>query len=368
MQAPDAPGKYTAAVLFEFLSANRDAIIARTRAKVAARSAPRATEEELKSGIPLFLDQLIAALAVSDGPIDSMADSAGEHGRERLAGGFTVAQVVHDYGEVFQSITELAGETNAPINAAEYQALHRCLDEAIAQAVTGYSSRREQAISDLETERLGALSHELRNALGAAMLSFQTLRAGSVGIGGSTAALLGRSLTRLSTLVESSMAHVRLDSGKRASERVSVRDFVEDVEVGASMEANAQGLTLSVRRAERGVDVVIDRQLLSAAVGNLLQNAFKFTRPHGHVSLMTFWTADRVLIDVADECGGLPPGDTETLFRPFEQRGENRSGLGLGLSISRRSIEADGGSLRVRDIPGVGCVFTVDLPRVLASP
>jgi hypothetical protein len=355
-------------VLHEFLSANRAAILSRTRAKIAARLAPRATEEELEKGVPLFLDQLIAALEVPGTAIGLMVDSASEHGRDLLERGFTVAQVVHDYGGVFQSITELAAETNAPISATEYQALHRCLDEAIAQAVTGYSSRREQAISDLETERLGALSHELRNALGAAMLSFQTLRAGSVGVGGSTAALLGRSLTRLSTLVESSMAHVRLDSGKRASERVSVRDFVEDVEVGASMEANAQGLTLSVRRAEPGVEVVIDRQLLAAAVGNLLQNAFKFTRSHGHVSLMTFWTADRVLIDVADECGGLPPGDTDALFRPFEQRGENRSGLGLGLSISRRSIEADGGLLRVRDIPGVGCVFTVDLPRVLASP
>jgi hypothetical protein len=146
-----------------------------------------------------------------------------------------------------------------------------------------------------------------------------------------------------------------------------VRDFVEDVEVGAAMEATAQGLTLSVRRAEPGIDVVIDRQLLAAAVGNLLQNAFKFTRPHGHVSLWTSWTTDRVLIDVADECGGLPPGDPDALFRPFEQRGDNRTGLGLGLTISRRSIEADGGLLRVRDVPGVGCVFTVDLPRLVAA-
>jgi len=364
MQAPDAPGKYTAAVLFEFLSANRDAIIARTRAKVAARSAPRATEEELKSGIPLFLDQLIAALAVSDGPIDSMADSAGEHGRERLAGGFTVAQVVHDYGGVFESILELAREVNAPISPSEHQTLHHCLDEAIAQAVTGYSRGREKAIAALETERLGALSHELRNALGAAMLSFQSLRSGSIGAGGSTAALLGRSITRLSTLVESSMAHVRLESGKRTPERVSMRDFVEDVEAGASLEASAQGLTLDVRPVEPGVDVVIDRQLLTAALANLLQNAFKFTRPHGHVSLLTSSTTERVLIDVADQCGGLPPGDVDAMFRPFEQRGKDRRGLGLGLTISRRSIEADGGLLRVRDVPGIGCVFTVDLPRL----
>jgi signal transduction histidine kinase len=355
-------------VLHEFLVANRAAIIERTRAKVAARLAPRATEEELDQGIPLFLDELIDALRASGPSVDAMAASATKHGQELLDRGFTVAQVVHDYGGVFQAITEVADETNAPLSSAEYQTLHQCLDEAIAQAVTGYTGRREQTISDQETERLGALAHELRNALGGAMLSFQTLRAGSVGVGGSTSALLGRSLTRLATLVESSMAHVRLESGKHASERVSVRDFIEDVEVGASMEANAQGITLSVRRADRGVDVVIDRQLLTGAVGNLLQNAFKFTRPHGHVSLWTSWTADRVLIDVADECGGLPPGDPDALFRPFEQRSTNRTGLGLGLTISRKSIEADGGLLRVRDIPGVGCVFTVDLPRLGGAP
>jgi signal transduction histidine kinase len=51
------------------------------------------------------------------------------------------------------------------------------------------------------------------------------------------------------------------------------------------------------------------------------------------------------------------------MFRPFTQSGTDRSGLGLGLSIARRGVEADGGMLTVRDIPGIGCVFTIELPR-----
>ena len=85
------------------------------------------------------------------------------------------------------------------------------------------------------------------------------------------------------------------------------------------------------------------------------------------MALSTNWTADRVRIEVEDRCGGLPAGDTEALFRPFEQRGGNRTGLGLGLSISRRSVEADGGVLSVRDLPGIGCVFTIDLPRQIGA-
>jgi hypothetical protein len=68
------------------------------------------------------------------------------------------------------------------------------------------------------------------------------------------------------------------------------------------------------------------------------------------------------LIEVADQCGGLPSGDLDELFSPFAQRGRDRTGLGLGLSISRRGVEANDGKLSVRNRPGKGCVFTIDLP------
>jgi signal transduction histidine kinase len=351
-------------VLHEFLSSNRAAIVARAREKVAARPAPRATGEELASGIPLFLDQLTETLRVSHISSPEMADSATVHGRRLLSLGFTVAQVVHDYGSLCLAVTELADETKAPITAAEFHIFNQCLDDAIAQAVTEYGRRREEAIADEGTERLGNLAHELRNALGAAILSFQTLKAGSVGIGGSTAGLLDRSLRRLAALTDSSFAQVRLEAGTRSAQRISLREVIEEVEVAASMEASARGLELTVTPVESGVEVRADRHLLAAAVTNLLQNAFKFTRAHGHVWLRISPTDARVRIEIEDECGGLPPGMVDDLFRPFEQKGSDRTGLGLGLSISRKSVEAEGGEIYVRELPGVGCVFTIDLPRV----
>jgi signal transduction histidine kinase len=351
-------------MLHEFLLTNRAAIVERTRARVAARPAPRATDAELESGIPLFLDQLIEKLQCPKGTSEAPAESASKHGGNLLRRGFTVAQVVHDYGDVCQAVTELADETKAAITADEFHTFNGFLDDAIAQAVTEYTRTREQSITDEGTERLGNLAHELRNALGAAMLSFQTLKAGNVGIGGSTAALLGRSLRKLSALIDSSVARVRLESDSRMTERFSVQQFIEELEVAASMEANARDLALAVTPVPPGIDVAVDRQLLAGAVTNLLQNAFKFTRPKGHVSLKTSSTNDRVFIEVEDECGGLAPGKAEELFKPFEQRSRDRTGLGLGLSISRRSIEAIGGELRVRDVPGIGCIFTVDLPRL----
>jgi signal transduction histidine kinase len=354
-------------MLHEFLSANRAAIIARTRAKVAVRPAPRATEEELATGIPLFLDQIINALRLPHLSSEAIRESATEHAGTLLKRGFTIAQVVHDYGGVCQAVTELADEKKAQITAAEFQTFNRGLDDAIAQAVTEYSQQRERSITEEGTARSGEIAHELRNALGAAMLAFETITTGSVGPRGSTATLLGRSLRRLGELIDSSVAEARLEGGLRSPERVSVREFIEEVEVGASMEANARGFALSVTTPALGIDVNVDRQLLAAAVANLVQNAFKFTRPQGQVSLRTLATPERVLIEVEDECGGLPPGKAEELFRRFEQRGRDRTGLGLGLSISRRSVEADGGEIRVRDMPGIGCVFTIDLPRLPPS-
>jgi hypothetical protein len=351
-------------VLHDFLFANRAAIIARTRAKVGLRAAPRATDAELESGIPLFLDQLIDALRSPNAASDAMGKSASNHGRDLLKRGFTIAQVVYDYGDVCQAVTELAAETEASITADEFHAFNGCLDDAIAQAVTEYTRGRDQSIAAQGAERLGDLAHELRNALGAAMLSFHTLKTGSVGLGGSTSALLDRSLRRLSTLIDSTVTQVRLESSSLATERVSVSQFIEEIEVVASMEANARGLALSVLPVPAGIEVMVDRELLAGAVTNLIQNALKFTRQGGQVSIRTSAAQGRVCIEVEDECGGLGPGKVEGLFRPFEQRGLDRSGLGLGLSISRRSVEAIGGHIRVRDIAGVGCVFTVDLPQL----
>jgi len=103
--------------------------------------------------------------------------------------------------------------------------------------------------------------------------------------------------------------------------------------------------------------------LLLSALENLLQNAFKFTHRHTEVSLNAYAAADRIRIDVEDHCGGLPPGAAEDMFLPFKQSGEDRSGLGLGLAICRRSVEANNGVLKVRDVAGSGCVFTIELPR-----
>jgi signal transduction histidine kinase len=354
-------------MLHLFIREHRREIIARTRAKVAARPAPRPTEDELKNGVPLFLDQLVEALRLSSPSVETIGAigrSATLHGGDLLKMGFTVAQVVHDYGDVCQAVTELAHETDAPISTEEFHTLNRCLDDAIAQAVTEYTRLRERSFAEGETQRSGILAHELRNRLSAATLAFAMLKSGNVAINGSVGSVVTRNLRRLSALIDRSLVEVRVDSGSEHPRCIALCELIEEAEVDGTLEADSRHLALSVTPVDREIYINVDPQILSGAVANLLHNAFKFTRAGGHVSLKTSASPARVLIDVEDECGGLPPGKAEELFEAFEQRGADRTGLGLGLFISRKGVEASGGVMRVRDVPGAGCIFTIDLPRV----
>jgi signal transduction histidine kinase len=379
-------------MLSTFLEANREQLISRCREKVAKRPSPRPSDRELRYGIPLFLDQLIEALrrehaegpsqttaflALSDvqtTPRDSdIGRGAAQHGNELLRTGFTVDQVVHDYGDLCQAVTEMAVEQNATVTTEEFRTLNRCLDEAIADAVTEFGRQRDQFFADeaarVMNERLGFFAHELRNLVHTAMLSAAAIKKGTVGFAGATGAVHERSLMALRDLIDRTLVEVRLTAGiPERRERIKVAEFIEDVQIGASLDAMDRGLELVVSVPQGLLAIDADRQILAGAVSNLLQNALKFTRPSGRISLKAYSAADRILIEVEDECGGLPPGKAEAMFRPFEQLDAERTGLGLGLTISRRGVEANGGKLTVRDLPGKGCVFIVDLPRPSPPP
>jgi signal transduction histidine kinase len=199
--------------------------------------------------------------------------------------------------------------------------------------------------------------------LNTALMAFEVLKTGNVGVAGSTGTVLHRTLRASQSLVTRSLAEVRLTQGIQNREQFRVAEFIEEIASASTFEANARGVGLIVMPVEDALAIASDRQVLAAVVGNLLQNAFKFTRPGTTVTLRVGGSAERVLIEVQDECGGLPSGDVNELFRPFEQRSADRTGMGLGLAFSRWGAEANGGRIYARNLPGRGCVFTLDLPR-----
>lgn len=275
--------------------------------------------------------------------------------------------MVHDYGDVCQSITDLALQLNAPISVEDFRILNRCLDDAIASAVTEYG-RGNQSILDAESaredERLGFFAHEVRNLVCTASVAFEVLKTGNVGVAGSTASVIQRSLAGLRDLVNRSLAEVRLQHAAQSRTQFGVAEFIAELAPAAALDARARGLSFHVEAGDAEVIVNADRAILAATVSNLLQNAFKFTRPGTTVTLRGCASADRVLIEVEDMCGGLPDDNVSVLFQPFEQRGADRTGLGLGLAISRWGAQANNGRIHARNLPDCGCIFTVELPRI----
>jgi signal transduction histidine kinase len=348
----------------------------------ASRAEPKAAGNELAHGVPIFLDQLVETLSIeqaseplrrrmaSDVPrasVSEIGSMAALHGRELLERGFTLEQVVRDYGDVCQAVTNLAYKTGESIEVDEFRTFNRCLDNAIAGAVTEYAYR--QAVDATEdgfqavNSRLGPLAHELRNYLHIATYAVKAIKAGSVGMSGATGAVLDRSLSGMRNLIDRALAEVRVTAGLPPRfKAVRLADFLSEVASSASLDPIARECRFTVTPTDLDLEVDVDPEMLAAAIGNLLQNAFKFTKHHSEVRLHAHSAKDRVLIEVEDHCGGLPSGIPEKLLLPYVQSGQDRSGLGLGLDICRRSVEANNGILKVRDIPGSGCVFTIDLP------
>lgn len=202
-------------MLSDFVFEHRDELILRCGAMVAQRPHRDATAEQLRNGIPLFLRQLhqtllaeqggraLESLRLSGGPggqhsqFSEIGSSASEHGRQLSILGYTVDQVVHDYGDLCQVVTQMVTEKGASISVHEFATLNRCLDNAVAVAVAAFSEQRET----FERASVAALDsmacHELKNCLATASYAARALEIGNLPMSGATGAILKSSLSAM---------------------------------------------------------------------------------------------------------------------------------------------------------------------------
>lgn len=361
------PARKMVNMLSEFLAQYREVIEQRTRDVFFARSLPMPLESDLQRGIPIFMEQLIETLNHGNTDDSEIAKTATAYGQRLFRLGFTVSELVHGYGSVCAVVTKFAGEVGFDIPTRDFEVFNRVLDVAIAEAVTAHEHERTSETALQENVRIGALAHELRNTLAAAAMSFQLIKKGTVGMGGPTADVLERSIARMSALIDRSLAEVRLNTEPAPMpERFRLADALDQIGATVQLEINRRSLRFDVE-VDRELEITTDRQFFMSAVSNLVQNALKYTRLGSRVCMRGRCAGDSLLIEVEDECGGLPPGKADELFRPFVRGTHQQPGIGLGLSIARRAAKALHGEIRVRDLPGKGCIFTIELRGLLAS-
>ena len=378
-------------MLLDFLEKNQSDILVRTEKKTLELAGVRPSSYQLKRGLPIFFQQLLGVLRLQKKGIDSdpdkmanaaaasnepalaaasghpgeaeVARQAGLHGLELLRLGYTLSHVVHAYGAMCQAITEVAVAKDMHFASGEFRDLNRCLDVAIAGAVTEFQSLRNTQNMNREIENLGFLAHELRNALATVNISLQLIKTGTVGFGGSTGRVLDSGLIRMEDLIARSLTEVRLRvDPKMHIEPVHLIRLVDQIIVTAEVEARARNQVLEIQ-----VDPTLvfdaDQQLVYSALFNLIQNALKYSPPNSKIQVRGALFGENVVIEVEDECGGLTPEIESRLFKSFVQQHENRKGMGLGLSIAQKSISLLNGTVTVSSLPTKGCIFKITLPK-----
>ncbi len=216
-------------MLHEFLTSNRQELIRRCQANVTDRVERTGIPAAIAYGVPLFMQQLVDTLRVEqstptrrDGHTvptpapTQIGRTAALHGTELLRLGYTVDQVVHDYGDVCQSITALAVEKKAKISADEFRTLNRCLDDAIADAVTSFGAARQVSVDIDAATSQQRFVDEQRRLVDIALQAYAAIKTGNVGFTGATGTLLVHALNELRSLAERIMPEICLEAAGAA--------------------------------------------------------------------------------------------------------------------------------------------------------
>lgn len=347
--------------LSDFLFHHREEILETCRAGLRVDFNEAA---ELNRDVELFFDEITSALRRHDGstsahsPLPGASDAAARLGKQPQRAGVQPAKVPHIFGVLAHAIGAIGERHGLSLGAEEYQVFNACLDCGVATSIEhfwlGESEQRQRHIE----ERFSFLTHELRSAIGNAALAFKLLRAGNLELHGHTASVLANNLGRMDALISRTLGKARLSSGVPLDLRpVRVATTLRQLQASAVPE-RAISITLEV---DESLHIDADEMLLWSAIGNLLNNAVKFSCSGGHVTLSCRADDGIVMIEVEDECGGL--AETSPLFKlaqslaaPGDAPPGEAVGVGVGLGISQRAIEAMDGQFYVKNVARHGCI------------
>jgi signal transduction histidine kinase len=322
---------------------------------------------ELWDHLPNFFDEVLAVLRTgeSSGP-EAVAtnDSAAsvEHGTQRLRVGFDLAEVIREYEILTECILDEVEAVGGSVSTRAFRHVQALLNAGRTQATSAYIGRRDAEMARATSQHVAFIAHELRSPLMSASLALTALRKKERSEDQWALDVLTRNLTALRELIDQVLMADRLAGPLHLRrESFDLRELLEQV----IAEARLAALRRDVKIASPVSDTLPfsgDQRLLRSAIGNILGNAVKFTHEGSVISVRARRHDCGITIEVEDGCGGLPQGNPTDLFEPFVQRGENRTGFGLGLAIVKQAIEAHAGHVSVRNLPGKGCVFILEMP------
>ena len=252
----------------------------------------------------------------------------------------------------------------------------------VAEAATAFSAMSEglrESLgrqAELEQERrffVGAVAHDLRTPLFSLRGYLEGLEKGVAGTPEKTAryiAVCQQKAGELEHLVSDLFAYSQLDYVERPPERevVNLGVLLRDAEDSVRPQADEKGVSMEMEGPSEICAISAAPHLLARAVGNLLENAIYHTPPGGHVTVSLHEDGPDWVFTVADTGPGIASRDLPRIFDPLYRGEASRSrqtgGVGLGLAIARRALQAHGGKLTAMNGPAGGAIFTARLPKV----
>ncbi|MFW5968804.1 MAG: PAS domain-containing sensor histidine kinase [Persicimonas sp.] len=255
---------------------------------------------------------------------------------------------------------EIIGASKVARNITERKRAQRALEEANAR----------------KDEYLAMLGHELRNPLAAIRSSGELIQEANVDnpVIEKGAAILHRQTSHMERLIDGLLDVSRLSRGKIALERrpIDLVDIVEDVLAACRKEAESKRIDLQVELGAESLPLSGDPTRLTQVLGNLVDNALKFTPAGGRIVVRGDQQGDQIELAVEDDGEGFEPEIGPRLFEAFQQGAQDparsQGGLGLGLSLCKGLVELHGGTIEAHsDGPGEGARFSIKIPRADAD-
>jgi PAS domain S-box-containing protein len=224
-------------------------------------------------------------------------------------------------------------------------------------------------LEELRSDLTSMIFHDLRSPLGNVISSLEVLKSSLPADDETLNAVLAiaqRSSRRLSRLIDSLLDLERLEAGKAVLNRepVLLEELIEDSVEEVRPIAEAKGHAL-VTDIEAGLpELSLDRDMVQRVLINLLDNAIKYTRSEGHISVKASTGKREIVVSVRDTGPGIPEEEQGHLFEKFTrlQHEPRPKGLGLGLAFCQLAVEAHGGTIWLQSAPGEGSTFFFSLP------
>ena len=355
--------------LADELTENADDVVQRwyERWKKSRHPHPELSEAALKDNLAVqlrIIGEQLRELERAECPEDMWKVTARLDPEMRVEQEIPIEEVVQEYRLAVSTIRDWIHDRNIEVSFEDYSYLFDALFELAAESVRRYATHQAEKLREERGHYLAGVMHQLRNPLAA--LTMRVDMASQKGSADSGELdKLRRSAHRLRTLVDGilRLERFRPDATPVHPQEVLLAELVHDVMSESDAEARRKGL-----RFEAHVDpscrAVVDRELFFDALGNLVQNAVKFTR-HGYVCVELAASDGRIELRVRDSGPGISVEERATLFKDVQPGAAG--GVGIGLRIAQHAAQAQQGRIDVESEPGKGSTFTLHLPRIVEA-